>query len=208
MTEKSTILAIEAAVAGGSLSLWRGGSELGFWIGDEKVARAENLLPNIDMLLKNNDCTQRELGLIAVSAGPGSFTGIRVGFATALGLSRGLGTKMSSVSLLSAMIHSRKQSGEAVIAAIPMGRNSVCISHTGAPAFVGDIEPRTEPEEDFIREVESSGCAAILHQNLYEQTDRSPALIDAGKNMATYIGAYCSVYRDSTSLPLFISKSF
>ena len=40
-------LAIESAIAGGSLSLLSNGSELDNWTGEDKVSRAEELLPNI-----------------------------------------------------------------------------------------------------------------------------------------------------------------
>jgi tRNA threonylcarbamoyladenosine biosynthesis protein TsaB len=44
------------------------------------------LIPALETLLKQKDLTPRDLGAVAVSTGPGSFTGIRVGLATAEGL--------------------------------------------------------------------------------------------------------------------------
>ncbi len=44
------------------------------------------LIPTLDMLLKQMDRSVQDLAAVAVSLGPGSFTGIRVGIATAEGL--------------------------------------------------------------------------------------------------------------------------
>lgn len=43
---------------------------------------SENLMPLIDELLKRNSIELKEIGLISVSVGPGSFTGIRIGIAS------------------------------------------------------------------------------------------------------------------------------
>ena len=50
------------------------------------VHTTETLLPAIELLLKNASLTLDDMELIAVSAGPGSFTGVRIGVATAKGL--------------------------------------------------------------------------------------------------------------------------
>jgi tRNA threonylcarbamoyladenosine biosynthesis protein TsaB len=54
----------------------------------------------IDYLLALNKIDRRDLGLIAVGSGPGSFTGIRIGIATAKGLARALGCPLIGISKL------------------------------------------------------------------------------------------------------------
>jgi len=49
---------------------------------DEKEKQSENLMINIDNLLKENDIDLKSIDSFAVIEGPGSFTGIRVGMAT------------------------------------------------------------------------------------------------------------------------------
>ena len=91
-------LAIESAIRGGSVSLIGDGVEIANWIGSADVSKAEDLLADIDLMLGANGLTIHDVGHVAVSAGPGSFTGIRIGIATALGLETGLGIPMSSIS--------------------------------------------------------------------------------------------------------------
>ena len=47
---------------------------------------AENLTPAIDFISTQAQVTLSEIGLVAVDVGPGLFTGLRVGIATAKGL--------------------------------------------------------------------------------------------------------------------------
>jgi len=120
------ILAIESAIAGGSISLLRSGIEVANWIGTSDVSKAEDLLVNIDEILVGRGIPAKEIDLLAVSAGPGSFTGIRIGLATALGLKNGLGVEMSSENALKAMAFMHASEGT-MSAAVPVGRNAVCI---------------------------------------------------------------------------------
>ena len=119
-------LGIEAAVAGGSLSIFAGDREVASFTHEQRVARAEDLLGNIDTLLASNQIDKRELSGVVVSAGPGSFTGIRIGIATAQGLGMGLKIPVLNVSLLHALACSSSLRGD-VVAQVPMGRGMVCV---------------------------------------------------------------------------------
>src|SRR3954447_25054388 len=103
MTPASTILAIESAIAGGSVSLLRDGEEIAHWLGTANISKGEEVMVNIDHLLTSTGTAKSDLDLIAVSAGPGSFTGIRIGIATSLGLKNGLNVPMASRSAMDAM---------------------------------------------------------------------------------------------------------
>ncbi len=59
--------------------------------------QAEILVPMIDDLLARNNITYTDLDLIAVDIGPGSFTGIRIGLATARGLGLALDRPVQGV---------------------------------------------------------------------------------------------------------------
>lgn len=60
----------------------------------------EMLIPAIEELLKEAQIELSEIGLVVTTRGPGSFTGLRIGMATAKGLSMGAGIPMVSVPTL------------------------------------------------------------------------------------------------------------
>ena len=83
------VLGIETATLMGGVALM---SEVGL-ISEYRMGVAarhsERLLPAIDHLLTQSRSSLSELSAIAVSAGPGSYTGLRVGLAVAKGLAMG-----------------------------------------------------------------------------------------------------------------------
>ncbi len=199
-------LAIEAAVSGGSLSLIREGAEIANWIGISNMAKAEALLADIDLMLKDSGHTVSDLGLLAVSAGPGSFTGIRIGIATALGLSTGLGIEMASESALIAMA-SRYRGHADLVTAVPAGRESVCFQiFDTVEGVVEKSEPRTDPEDSFLSLITNGENTLILHDDLFKKATSSPRVINFGRNIALAIGEVCALRPRPKTRPLFISK--
>jgi len=63
------------------------------------------LLKSIDYLLERLEWTLGDLNLIAVGVGPGSFTGIRIGVSTALGISQSLSIPFAGISGLDALAY-------------------------------------------------------------------------------------------------------
>ncbi|MEK6604025.1 MAG: tRNA (adenosine(37)-N6)-threonylcarbamoyltransferase complex dimerization subunit type 1 TsaB, partial [Nitrospirota bacterium] len=65
--------------------------------------RGGMLLPTVDRVLKKAGVAARDLDVVVVSVGPGSFTGLRVGLATAKGLALGAGARLVGVPTLEAL---------------------------------------------------------------------------------------------------------
>ena len=209
MTDSEIILAIESAISGGSISLLRNGVEVAHWIGKSDVSKAEDLLVNIDTLLTANDINRQEIDMVAVSAGPGSFTGIRIGIATALGLKTGLGITMSSQSAMKAMafLHTETK----ITVAVPMGRSAVCLQVFQKNSEKTDAlhEPQTMPEEIFLSSMQNETSSTfVLHSVLYEKAEPRPNIINFGANIAHAIGVICRSSSGIITEPLFVSKSF
>lgn len=75
------------------------------------VGHSEKLLPVVDRLLKAHQTGFEHIDKIALASGPGSFTSLRVGMATALGLSAGR-IPLVSVSSLKALCFALNQDGD------------------------------------------------------------------------------------------------
>jgi tRNA threonylcarbamoyladenosine biosynthesis protein TsaB len=69
----------------------------------ERASRAATVLEDLDALLRQAGAHTREVDALAVGIGPGSFTGVRVGLATARGLALALGIPVAGVSTLDAL---------------------------------------------------------------------------------------------------------
>src|SRR5205823_11718012 len=69
----------------------------------ERASRARTLLEDVDALLRQGGAHPRDLDALAVGIGPGSFTGLRVGLATARGLALALELEGAGVSTLDAL---------------------------------------------------------------------------------------------------------
>ena len=98
-------LAFDAVGAEGGLALLLpGGRVLSRDLG-ERNRQAEALLPVALGLLQEAGCGWGDLSLVAVNVGPGSFTGIRVGLAAALGIHAALGLPAVGVGCLDSVAH-------------------------------------------------------------------------------------------------------
>lgn len=64
---------------------------------DYKKTHSQTLLPMLDELRRMVDLDLKSIDLIAVAAGPGSFTGLRIGSATAKGLGLALDIPLAAV---------------------------------------------------------------------------------------------------------------
>lgn len=83
-------LGIDTACEYGSVGLAKGNRSIGELTYYAKMSQSEKLLSSIKKLLKITGVKRKELKLVSVSMGPGSFTGLRIGIATAKGLTLSL----------------------------------------------------------------------------------------------------------------------
>jgi len=96
-------LAFDTATKHGRFALADGGEVLVYRPLNVSGSYADALLPVIQEMLAECGRSQRELDTIGVTVGPGSFTGVRIGVATAKGLAWGLGCRLVGVTSLAAM---------------------------------------------------------------------------------------------------------
>ncbi|QQR80727.1 MAG: tRNA (adenosine(37)-N6)-threonylcarbamoyltransferase complex dimerization subunit type 1 TsaB [Deltaproteobacteria bacterium] len=101
------ILAIETSTLTGSVALLDVSETEKKVLGEISlsisVQHSERLLPMVDHLLSQCSCTLEMIDLFAVSVGPGSFTGLRIGIAAAQGFSLSTGKSLVGVSTLKSL---------------------------------------------------------------------------------------------------------
>ncbi len=92
MIETDRILVVETSTRRGSIALVEGAEERITALElDPEVPHDRDLLPAIDRLLRSRELAPKALTGLVLGRGPGSFTGLRVGAATVLGLHQALG---------------------------------------------------------------------------------------------------------------------
>ena len=94
------ILAIDTSCASAGVCLMRGGNVLGTVSQADKRTHSVKLLPEIQALMESHGVAPAEPDLFAVTTGPGSFTGVRIGAATAKMLAYAAGKPLVGVNTL------------------------------------------------------------------------------------------------------------
>jgi tRNA threonylcarbamoyladenosine biosynthesis protein TsaB len=93
-------LGIETTSAGGGVAVVSDGELLAETFLPVDVVHSEKVLPAVSELFTITGTDPVEMAGIGVSLGPGSYTGLRIGIATALGLAAGLGVPLKGVGTL------------------------------------------------------------------------------------------------------------
>jgi tRNA threonylcarbamoyladenosine biosynthesis protein TsaB len=99
----SLILSIETSTAICSVAIHKQGILIAQKSIDIPGAHGEKLMGLIELLLDENEIEASEIHAVAVSEGPGSYTGLRIGVSTAKGLALGWQVPLISVSTLKAL---------------------------------------------------------------------------------------------------------
>ena len=112
----STILAVDTSTEACSVAL-QIGSETIAKFADEPRSHSRLLMPMVQQVLAEAEIKVNQLDVIGVSIGPGSFTGLRIGFAAVQGIAYGADIPVAPVSTLELMIatygrQENPQSGE------------------------------------------------------------------------------------------------
>lgn len=150
----STILALETATDVCSVALLQGNTVTVSLTLNRPRAHAENLVLLIQDALRYGQVTANDLDAIAVSKGPGSYTGLRIGVSTAKGLAAATDTPLigiPSLEALAASVTPLAARDDLVIAAFHARRNEVYgaayrVTDNGILVTHAETTARTLPE--------------------------------------------------------------
>jgi tRNA threonylcarbamoyladenosine biosynthesis protein TsaB len=143
-TSEMLLLAIDTSGTHGSIALARAGEgsdddvELIDTVPLSGGTFSAQLVPQIAALLSSHGFTKLDIEAFAVAAGPGSFTGLRIGLAAVKALAEVLEKPIAAVSLLEACVFTSDAQGK-VMAALDAGRNDVYVGEYEVPAKAGQV---------------------------------------------------------------------
>src|SRR5437588_258932 len=148
------VLAIDTALGACAAAVLD--SQAGAILASESVGmlrgHAEAVMPMIARVMDAARCEFAELDRIAVTVGPGSFTGLRVGISAARGIALAAGKPAIGLSTLSALAapHVAARANQTIIAAID-ARNEQVYFHVFAPNGVTTVSPRLDRVRAAVR---------------------------------------------------------
>ncbi|MGD9638840.1 MAG: tRNA (adenosine(37)-N6)-threonylcarbamoyltransferase complex dimerization subunit type 1 TsaB [Alphaproteobacteria bacterium] len=100
------ILAFDSSVNACSVSIWQDGKDVFSETKEMFTGQAEALLPMVADVLDKAKIKPQEINAVAVTSGPGSFTGIRIGLSAANALGFALNVPVIGVSTMEALVYS------------------------------------------------------------------------------------------------------
>ena len=134
-----TVLAFDCAISGLAVAVVREGVGLAEHR-EEGRGQAATLLPAIAATLRAAGLDPRALSLIAVTVGPGSFTGVRVGLAAARGLALALDVPLAGITTTAALLTAAPDDDRVPVAAIDTHLGDWYCAFTGQAPFVASTE--------------------------------------------------------------------
>lgn len=152
------VLGIDTATRRSSVALARAGRIASLVHLDGQDGRAGDLLARLDELLTGAELRPADLRGIAVTVGPGSFTGVRIGMATAKGLAYSLDVPLAGLSTLEALARAALPSAAdapGLCAVLEAGKGEVyaALFRREGADLRRETEDRSWKPRDLVREI-------------------------------------------------------
>lgn len=119
------LLAIDSATPVAGVALWQDGKILREEYSDFRQTHSRDLMPMVDRLLTRCERELDDLTALAVTIGPGSFTGLRIGLATIKGLAMAADKAVVGISTLDVLAHNFAYSSALVCPLLDARKNEV-----------------------------------------------------------------------------------
>lgn len=158
------ILAIETATPACAIGL-RGDTNEVVRVLDDDRRHTEVLAAGVSQLLGEFGLVARDIDRVVVDVGPGLFTGLRVGIATAIGLAEGLGCGLVGVTSLELLAHGAHDRGArgTVLGAVDGRRGEVFVQSFELGDGVRALsEPAVRVARDVVIEWATNGAAVTF----------------------------------------------
>ena len=172
---------------------------------NHKKTHSQTLLPMIDEIKKNIDLDMNTVDAIAIAGGPGSYTGLRIGSATAKGFGLALNIPIINIPTMDALAYNLFSSSFVICPIMDARREQV---YTGIYKFNGTTMEVIKPQcimmmRDFVKELNNKSVDELNNelvaakkelfnlrfQNATNQLENTSRIKEVRRNIARIQGA-------------------
>lgn len=190
------ILAIEASASVAGVAILEDGRLVGEYETNLKKTHSQTLLPMIDALVQMTQTGKTSFDAVAITAGPGSFTGLRIGAATAKGIALALDLPMIAVSTLDSLAYNLYGTEAIVCPIMDARRQQVYTGIYETPGIPAGTEDPVSGRLTVIKEPAACAFADLVNE-----------LNSLGRNVI-FLGDGVPVYRDMIAQQLTVPYAF
>jgi tRNA threonylcarbamoyladenosine biosynthesis protein TsaB len=148
---RQRILALETSGTSGSVAALEGERLLGEFCLDPALRSACSLAPGLSKLLAEVGWRPRDVQLVAVTAGPGSFTGLRVGVTTAKSFAYAVGAEVLGVNTLEVLAEQAPSDARVIKAVIDAQRQELfAATFQREPAVPSSLSRRLQAAGEIL----------------------------------------------------------
>lgn len=192
------VLAIESSGLTASVAVVEETRTVAEYTVDYKKTHSQTLLPMIDEVVRMTDLDLAEIDAMAVSGGPGSFTGLRIGSATAKGLGLALDKPLIHVPTVDGLAYQVYGCGDIICPIMDARRNQV---YTGIYTFSARAG-----KKEGIREVDP--VFQVLRMQMAIAVEDLIRRLNNYNRPVVFLGDGVPVYREMLSAGLKVPYSF
>ena len=167
------ILAMDTSTLTATVAVLTDEKLLGEFSVSNRLTHSQTIMPMTDTLLKTASLTLNDIDVFAVSVGPGSFTGLRIGMATVKTFAQALDKPVIGISSLDAVAHSFSSADTVICPIMDARRSEVynALYKNGTEITAA----RALPIDELLGELEGervifAGDGVLVHKDKLVQT--------------------------------------
>lgn len=172
------ILGIDSSGLVASVAVVRDGILLGEYTVDYKKTHSQTLLPMLDALMQMLEMKPEDLDAIAVAAGPGSFTGLRIGSATAKGIAMAIDRPIVPVPTTAGIAFGLYGASGDIVPLMDARRHQ---TYTGIYRFT-----KQPGSEELLFETVLEPCAVMLEELIGRVNENNRPVVFAGDGIPVF----------------------
>ncbi|MDK1018934.1 MAG: tRNA (adenosine(37)-N6)-threonylcarbamoyltransferase complex dimerization subunit type 1 TsaB [Actinomycetota bacterium] len=158
------ILAVDTATPASSVAIGEDGQLRGLSVNVDRRGHVKFLVPAIDFCLAQAQWRARDIDLVAVDVGPGPYTGLRSGIATAQAFAAAIGAPMVTVSSLTTIALRAATGHRRIWSVVDMRRGQIAVAPFAL--LPGGVAPDGDPEvvrpDEFKAILECEGIDLLI----------------------------------------------